>query len=166
MLLFLVRIGPQPIFRAFDPCAGKLGKLFLSRFALSLADCAGEPHHERRHLKLAVYERLIRPEIQSLRLCARGHWYGFAKQGDELGSRRVQFRQSRGVHAQDELLLGAGDTDKLLAYVRLNIPVPCLPRGTCPWLTTGAPVASFIGDAPGGAEVGIRLPKLCRDILF
>jgi hypothetical protein len=25
----LVSIGPQPIFRGFDPCAGKLGKLFL-----------------------------------------------------------------------------------------------------------------------------------------
>ena len=36
-----------------------------------------------------------------------------------------------------------------LAYVSLNIPTPCPPRGAFPRSTGGASVASFINDAPG-----------------
>jgi hypothetical protein len=35
------------------------------------------------------------------------------------------------------------------AYIKLNTPVTCPPRATCPWSTGGALVASFINDVPG-----------------
>lgn len=36
-----------------------------------------------------------------------------------------------------------------ITYVRLNTPMPCLPRSTCLWSTRRAPAASFISDVPG-----------------
>jgi len=41
----------------------------------------------------------------------------------------------------------ASERGKLI-YVKLNTPMTCPPRATCPWSTGGAPVASFINDGP------------------
>ena len=38
--------------------------------------------------------------------------------------------------------------EEILAYIRLNTPVTCPPRATCPRSTGGVPVASFINDGP------------------
>jgi hypothetical protein len=35
-----------------------------------------------------------------------------------------------------------------ITYIRLNTPMPCPPRGTCPPSTAMIPAASFIGDEP------------------
>ena len=40
------------------------------------------------------------------------------------------------------------DIGEKITYIRLNTPMPCPPRGTCPRSTARAPAASFIGDEP------------------